>query len=482
MPNKIVRKIFAPIILIVWALFPFLAQSSVYINEIMYDIEGSDDKKEWVEIYNDSAGEVDLKDWRFNDGSNHILNAPPINGGRGSLILPAFGYAILASDATTTIIDYISYSGIVIDTAMGLGNTSETLKIIDASGAAMDTVSYNSSMGANGDGKTLQKISGSWVGAAPTPGAPNAGGNSSSVNSSFSSSLPDLSQSSSNAPSVANSGGGSIPWPDDPQIYANAGKDKTGIAGADVLFEGKALGIKKEPLENARYLWNFGDGASSEGKNIKHVYKYPGNYIAVLDVSSGQYSASDRTNVKIAANELIIFEASNELIRLKNKSGVILDISGWFLRANGSFFKFPDYSLVAANSELIISSDVSKLKFAGNNFSAEILYPNGSVAFSYSPVSVLSSSKPKEMVLSKPPEKSAEVAVIPAVSPQKFSSSSVAADKSPDITAEKNLANVITVGEKNNSGNKIWLILALITGIIGGAGVFLARKSANTAK
>ena len=33
--------------------------------------------------------------------------------------------------------------------------------------------------------------------------------------------------------------------PDEPQIYANAGKDKMGIAGADVLFEGKALGIKK---------------------------------------------------------------------------------------------------------------------------------------------------------------------------------------------------------------------------------------------
>ena len=83
----------------------------------MYDVEGSDDKKEWVEIYNDSASEVNLKDWRFNDSANHILNEPPANGGRGSLVLPAYSYAILASDATTTIINYPSYSGIVIDTA-----------------------------------------------------------------------------------------------------------------------------------------------------------------------------------------------------------------------------------------------------------------------------------------------------------------------------------------------------------------------------
>src|SRR3989344_6507740 len=74
-----------------------------------------------------------------------------------------------------------------------------------------------------------------------------------------------------------------------------------------------------------------------------------------------------------------------EVTKLKNKSGIILDVSGWFLKAGGAIFKFPDYSLVAANSELIISSDVSKLKFAGNNFSAELLYPNNSVAFSYLP-------------------------------------------------------------------------------------------------
>lgn len=381
MPKKLSSKLITPLILIIWATFPFLVQAEIYINEIMYDLEGSDDKKEWVEIYNDSPSEVDLKDWRFNDGSNHILNEPPANGGRGSLILPAFGYAILASDATTTIANYSSYFGIVIDTVMSLSNTSETLKIIDASGAVMDTISYNSLMGANGDGKTLQKISGSWIAAVFTPGASNAGGGSSSANSS--SSLSDSSQSSSSVSSVADSGGGSVSWPDEPQIYANAGKDKTGIAGADVLFEGKALGIKKEPLQNARYLWNFGDGASGEGQNVKHIYKYPGNYIAVLDVSSGQYSVSDRTNVKIAANELIVSEANNEFIKLKNNSGVTLDISGWFLRGEGVLFKFPESSFVAANSDLTISSDVSKIKFSGNNIAIDLLYSNGSAAFSY---------------------------------------------------------------------------------------------------
>jgi len=41
---------------------------------------------------------------------------------------------------------------------------------------------------------------------------------------------------------------------------------------------------------------------------------------------------------------------------------------------------------------------------------------------------------------------------------------------------------VITIGDKDNSGAEIWLILAVITGIIGGAGVFLARKNNQSPK
>ena len=154
-----------------------------------------------------------------------------------------------------------------------------------------------------------------------------------------------------------------------------------------------------------------------KGKNIRHIYKYPGNYIAVLNVPSGYVSASDRINIKVIPNELNIVETKNEFIKLKNKSGIILDVSGWFLKAGsaggGTTFKFPDYSLIAANSELIISSDISGLKFSDNNFSAEILYPNGSVAFffclpdkvGFAPFVSSSSSKTKEIILSKPPEK-----------------------------------------------------------------------------
>ena len=275
------------------------------------------------------------------------------------------------------------------------------------------------------------------------------------------------------------------------QISARAGEDKTAVAGADVVLEGNALGFKKEPLLNARYLWTLGDGSYKEGKNIRHVYKYPGNYIAVLNVSSGDISASDRINIKVIQNELQIIDAKDEFIKLKNKSGIILDVSGWFLKAGGAIFKFPDYSLVAANSELIISSDISKLKFADSNFSAELLYPNSSAAFSYPPAgeasppvylsSSSSVSKSKEIILSKPPEKKVEVAIVPSVVSSK-NYSSLPALPTGQAGGEAYLASVITIVDKNNSSSKLWLILALIAGIIGGAGVFLARKNNQSPK
>ncbi|MEK7069987.1 MAG: PKD domain-containing protein, partial [Patescibacteria group bacterium] len=266
------------------------------------------------------------------------------------------------------------------------------------------------------------------------------------------------------------------------QISAKAGGDKTAIVGADIVFEGKAYGFKNEPLEKARYFWTLGDGSYKEGQNIRHVYKYTGNYIVVLNASSGDISASDRVNVKVIPNELQIVETKNEFIKLKNKSDLILDLSGWFLRANGTVFNFPDYSLISANAELIISSDVSGLKFANNDFSAEILYPNGSPAFYYKmPViissqslSLISSVKSKEFIVPQSLIKKTDIKS--AGKTQSTPTLLSNATSSKIFIAENNLANVIVIGKKDEQGSVWWLILAGLAGIIGGAVIFLAKK------
>ena len=167
-------------------------------------------------------------------------------------------------------------------------------------------------------------------------------------------------------------------WPEEPQIYAKAGGDKTVISGADAKFFGQALGIKKEPLDNARYLWTFGDGAFKEGQNITHVYGYPGNYVVVLNVSSGKYSATDSFIIKVIPNSLKIAEANENFIKIQNDSNVSLDISGWGLKKDNYIFNFPPSTFIMANSSINIPSSVSGISIK-NGERVELVYPNGSV-------------------------------------------------------------------------------------------------------
>lgn len=140
-------------------IMPKIAKAQVVINEIMYDLSGADDKHEWVELYNAGGLPIDLTGWKINDGdneTNHALNAPPKNSGRGSLILPAGSYLLLADDAATLITDLQNYSGPVIDTVLGLLNTTAILKLIDQDGAEMMAVAYNKTLGAAGNNRTLE--------------------------------------------------------------------------------------------------------------------------------------------------------------------------------------------------------------------------------------------------------------------------------------------------------------------------------------
>jgi hypothetical protein len=138
-----------------------IAAGTIIINEIMYDLPGTDDKHEWIEIKNISSAPVDLKDWKFFDGdgtTNHGLNEPPKNGGQGSLVIPVNGYAVFSGDAVTFLSDHPGFGGILIDTVMSLGNTSDVLKIINSEGVTIDEVLYSKEMGAVGDGYSLERV------------------------------------------------------------------------------------------------------------------------------------------------------------------------------------------------------------------------------------------------------------------------------------------------------------------------------------
>ncbi len=151
---------------------PFAAQAGISISEIMFDPEGSDSKREWIELYNAGPDAVNIAEWKYADKANHALNVPPKNGGVGSMMIAPGRYFILASDAATFVAEHPGIS-IVIDTTMSLNNSGATIGLRSGT-SVIDSATYTKSMGAAGNGDSLQLNEGTWIHAKPTPGTANA--------------------------------------------------------------------------------------------------------------------------------------------------------------------------------------------------------------------------------------------------------------------------------------------------------------------
>lgn len=233
-------------------------------------------------------------------------------------------------------------------------------------GPVADSVAYTSEWGAKNDGMSLQKIGTAFSAAAPTPGTAAV------------SALTSPASGGTTTPPSASAGGGSN-WPTEPQVFADAGPDRTASVGADVLFEGKAYGLKNEPLENARYLWNFGDGVTREGAKVAHAYMYPGTYVVMLDVSSGFFSGTDRLKVAVEEARITLRRARTArggFVEVANGSPRDLDLSLWHLRGATTTWEVPKRTIVPGGS-LVAFADAVTGMGAGD---VELLYPNGAAA------------------------------------------------------------------------------------------------------
>lgn len=359
------------------------ASAAIVINEIMYDLkEGSDTGREWIELTNTGTANAILTDWKLREGNaNHALTLS-----RGSETIPPGGFAIIVSDTAKFLADNPNFSGTIFDSSFSLANTGESLSIRDASLTDVDSVTYTSSQGGAGDGDTLQKIGNTWQGGIPTPGA---------VNTSFSSINPSSSQQETSPGSTTNAGTSNVTnsssFPIEPQIFASAGeKKRVATVGGVTIFSGMVWGIKKEPIENARMLWNFGDGSTGEGKATTHTYRYPGTYIVTLNASSGYYSASDRVTIQATNADIIISSVGNSpssFIELYNKSPYELDLSSWSIHGGKYTFIIPEHTFIASSGKIKFTGDITGI-VSSESVPMALYYPNGSLAHSYSPAHV----------------------------------------------------------------------------------------------
>ncbi|MBT7008731.1 MAG: hypothetical protein HN964_04790 [Candidatus Jacksonbacteria bacterium] len=147
----------------VYGIAPLNANASSHnlvITEVMYNLEGSDTKREWIELYNPTAAPISVIDgagensWRFFDSSNHKLTLI-----QGDLEIDSTETAIIASDAETFLLEHPGFTGTLFDSVLSLKNTEGDIKISEDEGETyFEEMHYISEWGGNGNGFTIERI------------------------------------------------------------------------------------------------------------------------------------------------------------------------------------------------------------------------------------------------------------------------------------------------------------------------------------
>lgn len=127
----------------------------VVINEINYNSANDFDSEDWVELYNNTNGTIDLSGWVFMDENR----APSYAINQGTVLLPN-SYLVLCLDLTLFQSRYPAVPNILGNLNSGLGGGGESLFLYDNSGKLVDSLTYDDHTPwpteADGNGSSLE--------------------------------------------------------------------------------------------------------------------------------------------------------------------------------------------------------------------------------------------------------------------------------------------------------------------------------------
>ncbi|MBH10002.1 MAG: hypothetical protein CMG74_06560 [Candidatus Marinimicrobia bacterium] len=130
----------------------------VVINEIMYNpvhsTGSTNDDAEFLELYNNSPGAVDISGWSIVEGFGFTFPA--------GTSIPAHGYMVITRDSTEFFTQHGHYGNYNGGWDGNLSNSGEDITLVNASGVTVDSVYYDDGGGwpgsADGDGPSLELL------------------------------------------------------------------------------------------------------------------------------------------------------------------------------------------------------------------------------------------------------------------------------------------------------------------------------------
>lgn len=356
-----IKKIFF-ISCIISLLIPIITQAQIKITEIMYDPEGTDTKREWIELFNSGGTSVDLSTYFFFENNVFHKLVP-----QGSSILSPGEYAVIVDSVAEVIAEYKNFMGQVFDSTFSLNNTGETISIANATKEIIDTVSYTSEVGASNDGNSIQINGEDKIIALPTFGEINSTENQISVESPVSGTTTSITENSSDISTHTQQESLST-YTQSSGFKVGAGRDRMISIYTPIDFQ---VQISKSDM-SPKFLWNFGDFTTVQGKKVKHIYEYEGVYEVVVEGRSKDVQSISRTQVVVVEPRLTVKQATSTL-SIQNNSKNEINLGGFMLRFNtGDSYQIPRNTIIAGGAQIhkTIMPDLHIL---------ELVYPNGEI-------------------------------------------------------------------------------------------------------
>jgi len=452
-----------------------IALANFEITEIMYDLDGTDTNREWVEVKNIGTDVDDLSKWYFfSDNSKHSLSP------QGASLVPAGGYAVISQNAAKFKTDWPNFAGLLFDSSWtGFSNDGETIALKDPDSNIVSTITFISATGGAGNGDSLQNINGTWSGANPTPGLANSVSSSSGGGGVVTTAPTGSSSSTSTTPIVKKK------ELENPKIVTNIITNTTTVAGLAFKIRNETLGYNKENIKVGKFVWNLGDGITRiEGTTepFSHTYAYSGEYLVTLSFYQSHLGttpdATDRLIIKVVPSEIYISSAGNFVdpyIELENKSANEVDLSKWYIKSQFRSFFIPDGTIILPNNKLKFSPKTTY--FDVNDISSFTLHnPTGDI-FSTYPF-VLNKNIQEKAYFYPPNNNSKSIKnLLPANDVSEISEVSNANTENTQVIDLNNLGAQVATSSFEGIDSKLlsWIGLGIVI-IIGVISVILIRR------
>lgn len=337
------------------------AAAALQISEVMYDPDGTDAGREWVEIFNDGSAPVDLSEIFLLEANVKHKISPALP--EDSPVLAAGGRAVIADRADLFSADYPHVSP-VFDSAFSLSNSGERLALVDADGDEYSFAEWGSGSGATA-GKSWQRLGLTFVAAAATPGAANADRED----------PPGAASSSLTAISAHSGTRGVTTVRREASIQVDAGRARVVPTGAELDIDPVLEGSPR-----ASFLWSWGDGAESKGRRGSHTYRFPGTYAVVLNARGiGGAVATSRTVVTALAVQAAVSvtrDGEDQAVLIESRSNQEINLGGFTLEAGGESFLLPRDTILLPKGSLAVPNDLAKLP-VGEDQTVVLRRPDG---------------------------------------------------------------------------------------------------------